>query len=157
MASSGSVRSVYSHSIGEQTIEFASPGVESLFGSLGEKRDDESYDESYDERDNHKRCSQGADLGRIHRQYCGRDGFYRSLPWQPVVQVRFVSGHAFRRAASALVSMRLQALTLPTFGTPPARMCKLVQSPSTLQGNKPMRLPRCLSSPRNPIKHYLFI
>jgi hypothetical protein len=30
---------------------------------LGEERDDESYDE----RDNHKRCSQEADLGRIHQ------------------------------------------------------------------------------------------
>jgi hypothetical protein len=60
--------------IGEQTIEFGSPSFERLLGSLGEKRDDESYDE----RDNHKRRSQEADLGRIHRQYSGRDGFYRS-------------------------------------------------------------------------------
>ena len=44
-------------------------------------------------------------------------------PYQPVVEVRFVSGHAFMRAVSAVLSARLQALDFQIVPAPraPAR------------------------------------
>ncbi len=49
--------------IGEQTIEFGSPGIECLLGGLSEERDEESCGE----RNNHERCLQEADLRSAYR------------------------------------------------------------------------------------------